>query len=137
MVELGAAVVCMTVLISPMVRPSEFSPILSWSERSGEALGVCMCMYCTGSCIQTGGALYLSFRYFYSSSNNCTCTRSMGGPFVRIIDQKEQRDLKGSSRDDPDEIHHVGLSLVCPGSRLGSKTFTFQSCRRRLGKRSA
>jgi len=43
--ELGAAVVCILVLISSMARPSEFSPILSWSEERGEAGEfVCVCI---------------------------------------------------------------------------------------------
>jgi len=60
MVELGAAVVCIVVSISPTVRPSNLSPISSWSEERGEALeGLYVYVLCW-FLYATGGTLYLS-----------------------------------------------------------------------------
>jgi len=89
MVELGAAVVCILVLISSTVRPSEFSLILSWSEERGEALESLYVYVLRWFLYTTEATLYLSLRCSYTSPNNCTCTRSMGGPLVRIIDQNK------------------------------------------------
>ena len=68
-----------------MVRPFEFSPILSWSEERGEALeSLYVCVYCV---------LVYNRRHFVPVLLllllifNCTCTRSIGGPLVRITNR--------------------------------------------------
>ena len=81
--------VCMLVLVSVMVRPSAFSPVLSWSEERGEAMKSLYVYVLRWFLYTTEATLYLSFLHFCSSPNNCTCTRSICGPLVRIIDQNK------------------------------------------------
>lgn len=111
-------------------------PFCHGTRKGARLWRVCMCMYCTGSCIQLEA-------FCTCLSNSSTHGRTIvliHGAWVDrsyVFNQK-----KGSGRlrevyslwDGPNEIHHEGTSPVCPGSWVGLETFTFQDWRR-LGNR--
>ena len=88
--------VCIVVLISRGLSIQVLTHYVV--ERDGQGFGELVCVYVLHWFLYaTEGTLYPSPNYFRSPSNNCTCTRSIGGPFVRITDQiRVKFPMKGS-----------------------------------------
>ena len=120
MEELGAAAVCILVLISSTVRPSEFSPILSWSEERGEA-SERLYVYVLPWFLYTAEAtLYLSLRWLCWSPNNCKLVVH-GAWVVRSYVLLTKTRVVGNERKVRMRFSVRGKSSPCPGSWVSSK----------------
>ena len=85
MVELGAIVVCISSCFHLLRGPSVRVLIhLLWNEEMGEAMGRGLCVLLRWFLYLTEDTLYSFLHDFCSSSNDCSCTRNIGGPLALI-----------------------------------------------------
>lgn len=97
---------------SPAVRPSEFSPILPWSEERGEALEGLYVYVLRWFLYTTEGTLYPSL-------HPRTIVLVHGALVVRSYVLLTKKRVALSLWDGPDKIRHEGMSTKCPGSYAG------------------